>query len=124
MTHTHKDDRGALSSNEEVSIKSADLSIVVEEVETEGGDGKRLGVLPELQSQFPPLATRPCLVKPEKRQVVTGSCNDFNHARVSSDRRQNCGEIGVSSDTFNLRGVLASIALDQFFEAEGFVFNK
>ena len=47
-----------------------------------------------------------------------------NNARVSTDQRQNGKEMGVSTDTFNLRGVLASIALDQFFEAEGFVFNK
>ena len=55
---------------------------------------------------------------------MAGSCNDFHNARVSSDQRQNDKDMGVSTDTFNLRGVLASIALDQFFEAEGFVFNK
>lgn len=81
-------------------------------------------MLPELQSQFAPLAPPLYLVKQERRQVVAGSCNDSNIARGSSDQRQSCEEMGVSTNAFNLSGVLASIALDQFFEAEGFVFNK
>jgi hypothetical protein len=60
----------------------------------------------------------------EKRPAMIRSCNNYDFARGVPGQRQSCDERGVSTTDCTISGVIASIALDRFFEAEGFIFNK
>jgi hypothetical protein len=126
----HGDDRAVLFPSDEVLVQSADISVVVEglEVKDEEEDGGERDVSPQLQLQLAP-STPPLYLasksKHERRQVEISSCNDSDVARRPSNHTKSCCEERRASTTaFTVNKAIASIRLDQFFEAEGFIFNK
>jgi hypothetical protein len=105
-------------------VQSTDLSVVIEELEIEGEEDSEL---PQLLPQLMPL-TLPLhvasLSEHEKRPAMISSFNNYDFARGVPGQRQSYDEREVQTTDCIISGVIASIALDRFFEAEGFIFNK
>jgi hypothetical protein len=106
-------------------VQSTDLSVVIEEPKVKGEEDGEQGL--QLRPQHMWL-TRPLYVasfsEHEKRQAEIISCNNSDFAHGVSDQRQSCEGSGVSTAASNISSIIASIGLDRFFEAEGFIFNK
>jgi hypothetical protein len=124
----HEDNIAVAFPSDEVLVQPADISVVAEELEVkdeEEDSGKR-DVSPQLQLQrapsIPPLYLAG-ISKHKRMQVEVSSCNDYDVARSPSSKTESCDERGISTTAF-IDEVTASIGLDQFFEAEGFIFNK
>jgi hypothetical protein len=84
-------------------------------------------ISPQAQPQLAP--STPSLYLPsfsehERRQIEISSCNDPDVVRRLSDQTKTCRYKGVSTTASVIDKILASIGLDQYFEAAGFPFNK